>query len=236
MTHYSLQATWIRNTILRAVRQTDTSAAKRLPPNIVFKAPTISGLARIVYATVNNDEVLDDASLSPQSLLTFVEKYSADFPERPATLIDRPASSKEVILITGTTGGFGCDALEHLLRDENVERVYAFNRKGSKALERQHAQFQARGLDEKLLDTPKFKLVEVALHEPGFDVEPGLLDEIRSSVTHILHNGESPVDRRKGVRLVTDYCVRSLEGGLQYVHPLVPARHQGRAEPHRSCH
>ncbi|OJT12273.1 Linear gramicidin synthase subunit D [Trametes pubescens] len=184
----SLQATWIRNTILRAVRQTDTSAAKRLPPNIVFKAPTISGLARIVYATVNNDEVLDDASLSPQSLLTFVEKYSADFPERPATLIDRPASSKEVILITGTTGGFGCDALEHLLRDENVERVYAFNRKGSKALERQHAQFQARGLDEKLLDTPKFKLVEVALHEPGFDVEPGLLDEIRSSVTHILHN------------------------------------------------
>lgn len=172
------------------MREADSSAVKRLPPNIVFKAPTISGLAKIVFAAVNNDEPLDDASLSPHSLWTFVEKYSADFPERPATLVDRPASSKEVVLITGTTGGFGCDALEHLLLDENVERVYAFNRKGSKALERQHAQFKARGLDEKLLETPKFKLVEVALHEPGFDIEPALLDEIRNSITHIIHNGE----------------------------------------------
>ncbi|KAI0821733.1 acetyl-CoA synthetase-like protein [Trametes gibbosa] len=184
----SLQATWIRNTILRAVREADASAAKRLPPNLVFKAPTISGLATLVDTAINNGESLDDTSLTPQSLWKVVEKYSAKFPLRPANLVDRPTSSKEVVLITGTTGGFGCDALEHLLLDDDVERVYAFNRKGSKALERQRAQFRARGLDERLLHSPKFELVEVALHEPDFDVESRLLDEIRSSVTHIIHN------------------------------------------------
>ncbi len=93
------------------------------------------------------------------------------------------------MLITGTTGGFGCDTLEHLLRDENVVRVYAFNRKGTHALERQRAQFVARGLGTSLLDSPKFVMVEAALHEPDFGIEQTLRDEIRSSVTHIMHNG-----------------------------------------------
>ncbi|KAI0370654.1 acetyl-CoA synthetase-like protein [Pilatotrama ljubarskyi] len=184
----SLQATWIRNTILRAVRETDASAAKRLPPNLVFNAPTISALAQAVQKLTNDGGADHGASHTPQDLWKYVEKYSADLPARPATLIDRPSGSNDVVLITGTTGGFGCDALEHLLRDESVERVYAFNRKGSNAVERQRAQFAARGLDAQLLDSPKFTMVEAVLHEPGFGVDPEVLDEIRRSVTHILHN------------------------------------------------
>ncbi|KAI0357816.1 acetyl-CoA synthetase-like protein [Trametes cingulata] len=184
----SLQATWIRNTILRAIRETDVSAAKRLPTNLVFKAPTISELANIVYSVVNNTDAAGGPAHTPQDLWKFVEKYSAGLPARPASLLDRPSSAKDVILITGTTGGFGCDALEHLLREDGVERVYAFNRKGTNASERQRLQFRARGLDETLLDTPKFKMVEAALHEPGFGVDPVLLEEIRRSVTHIMHN------------------------------------------------
>ncbi|KAI0822423.1 acetyl-CoA synthetase-like protein [Trametes gibbosa] len=184
----SLQATWIRNTIHRAVRETDAKAATRVPANLVFQAPTISSLASAILKLIHSSGAEESHSHSPQDLLKFVEKYSANFPARPANLVERPASAKEVVLITGTTGGFGCDALEHLLRDESVERVYAFNRKGSKALERQHAQFLARGLDESLLNTPKFRMVEAALHEPGFGVEASLLDEVRRSVTHIMHN------------------------------------------------
>ncbi|CDO77398.1 hypothetical protein BN946_scf184857.g4 [Trametes cinnabarina] len=184
----SLQATWIRNTILHAIRETDPPAAKRLPMNLVFQAPTISALTRLVH-TITNDVDADGAhAQSPQDLWKYVKKYSADFPERPSTLVDRPTGSKDVVVITGTTGGFGCDALEHLLRDETVQRVYAFNRRGSNALQRQHAQFRARGLDESLLDSAKFRMVEVVLHEPGFGVEPAVLDEVRQSVTHIMHN------------------------------------------------
>ena len=108
--------------------------------------------------------------------------YSANLPARPTNLIDRPAGRKDVVVISGTTGGFGCDTLEHLLRDENVERVYAFNRKGSQAMERQRKQFEARGLDVTLLDSPKFRMVEAVLHETGFAIHAELLDGGRAGV------------------------------------------------------
>ncbi|KAI0332192.1 acetyl-CoA synthetase-like protein [Cubamyces sp. BRFM 1775] len=184
----SLQATWIRNTILRALREVDPSASKRLNANFVFNAPTISSLSNVVQTALNNLNGVDDASRAPQDLWKYVEKYSAGFPARPADLLDRPSAAKDVVLITGTTGGFGCDALEHLLRDETIERVYAFNRKSTNAAERQRVQFRERGLDEMLLDSPKFIMVEAILHEPDFGIEPQLLDKIRHSITHIMHN------------------------------------------------
>ena len=126
----------------------------------------------------------------PQDLWNYVERFSANFPARPKDLGDRPPAEKDVVVITGTTGGFGCDALEHLLRDEDVQRVYAFNRKGTNALERQRKQFVARGLDGALLNSTKFRMVEAVLHEPGFGIDMKLLEEIRTSVTHIMLNGE----------------------------------------------
>lgn len=181
------------------MRDTDVKAAARLPANLVFQAPTVAGLTDVVYRVLHDADAAGTSSRTPQDLWKYVEKYSANFPSRPASLIDRSASAKDVVLITGTTGGFGCDALEHLLRDESVERVYAFNRAGSNALERQHAQFRARGLDEALLSSPKFKLIEAVLHEPGFGVDPKLLDEVRQSITHIMHNGEWHAMCRKRV-------------------------------------
>ncbi|KAI9064759.1 acetyl-CoA synthetase-like protein [Trametes sanguinea] len=184
----SLQATWIRNTILRALRETKPTAVNRLPMDFVFQAPTISGLARAVYANAHEADNSGTTSRSPNNLWQYVDKYSANLPVRPVNPIDRPTFGKDVVLITGTTSGFGCDTLEHLLRDDTVERVYAFNRQGSDVLERQRVQFRARGLKECLLDSPKFRMVEAVLHEPGFGLEVALLDEIRQSVTHILHN------------------------------------------------
>ena len=184
----SLQATWIRNTLRRAVAEADAATAQRISPNLVFAFPTISALARAVHEAVHGG---DSGARKPEDLWAYVERYSAGFPARPARLVARPpGDGKDVVLITGTTGGFGCDALEHLLRDAGVGRVYAFNRKGSDALKRQRAQFARRGLDGALLDSGKFVMVEAVLHESGFGIEEGLLEEIRQSVTHILLNGE----------------------------------------------
>ncbi|KAI1789126.1 acetyl-CoA synthetase-like protein [Ganoderma leucocontextum] len=182
----SLQATWIRNTILRALRETEQDAAKRLPMNLVFQLPSIASLAHAVLSVLNSTHH-PEVTHTPEDLWKYVERYSANLPARPSDLVERPPG-KDVVLITGTTGGFGCDTLEHLLRDENVARVYAFNRKGTGALERQRAQFVARGLDTSLLDTPKFVMVEAVLHEPDFGIEHALREEIRCTVTHIMHN------------------------------------------------
>ncbi|RPD58184.1 acetyl-CoA synthetase-like protein [Lentinus tigrinus ALCF2SS1-7] len=186
----SLQATYIRNTLLRAIRETDKDAAKRLPMNLVFAHPTIASLAHAALAALRVGSIDGHTihrSHTPADLWTYVEKHSANFPARPQKLSDRP-EGKDVVLITGTTGGFGCDTLEHLLRDDSVGKVYAFNRKNARAMERQRAQFRARGLDETLLHSPKFRMVEAVLHEPGFALEPSLLSEIQHSVTHIMHN------------------------------------------------
>ncbi|KAI0350279.1 acetyl-CoA synthetase-like protein [Trametes cingulata] len=185
----SLHATRIRNVITRALRAGHAAAAQRLPSNIVFDAPTIASLAGAVLSIVNDPEAcVSRAMRSPQQLWNYVERYSAHIPSRPTDLVSGTEPGRDVVLITGTTGGFGCDALEHLLRDEKVDRVYAFNRKASNALERQRHQFRVRGLDEKLLDSPKFRMVEAELHETDFAIDPELLEEVRRSVTHILHN------------------------------------------------
>ncbi|KAM5532280.1 hypothetical protein V8D89_014038 [Ganoderma adspersum] len=182
----SLQATWIRNTILRALREHSPALAKRLHMSVVYQAPTITALTEAVLRAVHDDGTLSTAS-SAEDLIRIAEQYSSDLPARPAHLRPRQ-NDKDVVLITGTTGGFGCDVLEHLLRDERVEKVYAFNRPGSQAMERQFTRFRERALDESLLFTPKFRMIEAALDTPGFGIESQLLSEIRDSLTHIMHN------------------------------------------------
>ncbi|KAI1788607.1 acetyl-CoA synthetase-like protein [Ganoderma leucocontextum] len=178
----SLQATWIRNTILRALR--DVSG--ELPMDFVYQAPSIAALTDVVlHAALRDDK--SQGALSAQDLVKVAESYSADFPPRPAQLRQR-GEGKDVILITGTTRGFGCDVLEHLLRSDEVSTVYAFNRKGSRPMDRQLESFRTRGLEEDLLKSVKLVMVEAELDIPGFGLDDGLLSEIRDSVTHIMHN------------------------------------------------
>ncbi|KAI0719494.1 acetyl-CoA synthetase-like protein [Cerioporus squamosus] len=184
----SLQATWIRNTILRAVREYSKAAAQRLHMNVVFQAPSISALSDAVLRAVHDSSVTEADSGNPdETLVRLAEEHSSNLSPRPTQLRPRQ-STRDVVLITGTTGGFGCDVLEHLLRDEHVAKVYAFNRSGTQAMERQRARFRERALEEGLLSSPKFVMVDATLDVPGFGVSSDLLEEIRSSLTHIMLN------------------------------------------------
>ncbi|RPD56588.1 acetyl-CoA synthetase-like protein [Lentinus tigrinus ALCF2SS1-7] len=210
----SLQATWIRNTILHAIRGQSVEAAARIPMNIVFQAPTVMALTNAMLQALDSDRVHESTILdpiTPDELVELAEQLSADLPDRPSQL-SPPASNKDVVLITGTTGGFGCDVLEHLLRHDEVELVYAFNRPGVDVMERQRGRFVERGLDVGLLSSPKFQLVEAELDVPGFGIPTALLDEIRNRVTHIIHNAWK-VDFKLGLS--------SFESDLQAVRNLV---------------
>ena len=83
-------------------------------------------------------------------------------------------------LVTGTTGNFGCELLESLLMDDDVDIVYAVNRRGTQAFDRQKAAFQEKNIDDDLLNSPKFKLVEGDLKLPGLGVEQSVYNEVRS--------------------------------------------------------
>ena len=119
-----------------------------------------------------------DATKSPATLVQLARCYAAHLSPRPPALRER-TPGKAVVLITGTTGNFGCDLLESALRDEGVAFVYALNRKGTDAGERQRAAFLARGFDAGLLVPSRYCLVEGEFDAPAFGLEPSLLDEVR---------------------------------------------------------
>ncbi|KAI0746343.1 acetyl-CoA synthetase-like protein [Daedaleopsis nitida] len=214
----SLQATWIRNTILRALREHSPASAKKLPMNLVFQAPSITALSDAVLTSLGDSSGPTSATTA-EDLVALAERYTNELQSRPTRATLRPRSNtRDVILLTGTTGGFGCDILEHLLREDEVAMVYAFNRRDSKAADRQRAQFRAREHDERLLESQKFMMVEVALDSEDFGLAPELLDEIMKSVTHIMHNAwqvnfnmslSSFEADLKGIRNLINLAIRS---------------------------
>lgn len=55
--------------------------------------------------------------------------------------------------------------------------------------ERQKKSFEREGLDQSLLKSSKVRLLEGDPSLSNFDLLPDVYEELRSSVTHIIHNG-----------------------------------------------
>ncbi|KAF9017319.1 hypothetical protein BDZ89DRAFT_1074872 [Hymenopellis radicata] len=125
-----------------------------------------------------------------RAMLDFFAPLGSRVPQGQRPL--SPASlDGHVVLVTGTTGFLGTGILAKLLDSPDVRRIYAVNRssKDGTALEdRQKAAFEERGYDAMLLDSPKLLLVETSLTERGLGVYSRLEEDIRNSITHIIHN------------------------------------------------
>lgn len=135
-----------------------------------------------------------------------VARHTSNFPSRPPLLRSR-SNGGDVVLVTGTTGGFGCHILAQLSQDPTVRKVYAFNRPSEDMVARQLYAMQKQGLLEECLRHPKFELLEGDLRRPDFGLDPATYDRVRiflnndlyhslhifiklrDSVTHVIHNG-----------------------------------------------
>ena len=135
-----------------------------------------------------------------------VEKYSSDFPKH-VPKVAQPC--KDIIFVTGTTGGLGAALLACLVDDPKVQRVYAVNRKTGGSLEaRQRRVLVERGYDaDHILGSGKVILVDANMDGENFGIAKRLYEEvagesynvygqitnftrqIRDCVTHIIHNG-----------------------------------------------
>lgn len=180
---FSLQATWIRNTILHALRQNDISVGN-VPQNFVYSAPTISQLTDYVAAIINPsaDKAVDGIETKAKELRSLVADLTTDFPAHNPTA---PASATEVVLITGTTGGLGSAILANIIALPSVFRVYALNRKsrdGADVRQRQVESFESRGLDTSIVDSPKVVFVEGDTSSPTLDVPKALFAEVSCTV------------------------------------------------------
>lgn len=210
----SLQATWIRNSLLRALRDSAQIDTRQSTENFVYNYPTISSLSSYILSLacgISETTNITDAKANKSSAMqAMVDKYTEDFPLHQGKKISE--HSNRGVMITGTTGALGCYVLSKLAVDANVAVVYAINRPnkhGQSLRERQEKALLDRGLDPTLvLGSTKVRLVEADLSISGFGISPELWKEVcvckfadradlllkllkfQLSVTHIIHNGE----------------------------------------------
>ncbi|KAI0681684.1 male sterility protein-domain-containing protein [Cerioporus squamosus] len=231
----SLQATWIRNTTIHALRSSSSVNVHAIPSTFVYSNPTIIALAAYISGMISGKALDKDAERAAaiDRMRTLLDKYSAGlearFPEKHANGYanghvngnghingnghvngnghdNGHANGKghtngnghanghglETVLVTGTTGRLGSHLLAQLLERMDVARVYALNRgaPGSEeSLEkRNRAAFRQWGLDESLLDSGRVSFHPADLSKPNFDLGEPLYEEMRNSVTQIIHN------------------------------------------------
>ncbi|KAJ7466248.1 putative aminoadipate reductase [Mycena galericulata] len=184
----SLAATVFRLRVINALRsRKDAEAAKAVTQNFVYLHPTISRLSTYLEGLVGGTATLATTSVEIQ-MEEMIAKYSptsGHAPTRRKPGIDH----SPVVLLTGSTGNLGSQILVSLLTDDRVLKVYAFNRPSERTLAARHLDiFQERGLDTQLLASPKLVLVEGKTIQGDLGLHPELYEEIRNSVTLIIHN------------------------------------------------
>ncbi|KZO93855.1 thioester reductase [Calocera viscosa TUFC12733] len=191
----SLQATYIRSAIANALREApipqskNKAALSSVPQNMVFLYPTVERLVSFVLSVIQGQsvETANNQDTIVQQMLKMANDYSQNL---PPSLIGPKSDKGEVVLLTGSTGTLGSYILQQLLDDPRVTHIYALNRAsaGKDVLSRQIESLVDRAVNTQVLDAPKLSLIEGDTTKPDLGLKEELLDEIKSSLTAVIHN------------------------------------------------
>jgi hypothetical protein len=177
----SLQATWIRNGLLGALRNLAQLDTRRDTDNFVYEYPTISQLAAFVFGIASGQhEEETSVETKAKVMREMVKKYVQDFPTHTGER-KLPTPAAKVVLVTGTTGELGCYLLSLLLADDSVVHVYAINRSSPQQTalrDRQAHALVERGLDAGILDSSKLSLLTGDVSRPGFGLATSVYQQV----------------------------------------------------------
>lgn len=184
-----MEVTYLRSTIARAFRRTGIDIT--FEASSIYTFPTATSLGKFISesftGTTAPTENIDERA---RQLMTLVEQYTAHFPQHVG--ID-PLPKKEIILVTGTTGSLGINALKTLVSLDSVQRVYAFNRTGAsggKPRDRHLSAARLQCIDDSLLDSPKIVNLEGDITLVNLGLTDDVIQELRDTLTSVLHFGE----------------------------------------------
>ena len=129
--------------------------------------------------SMSSSHLLPSSPAESQRVLSVLAGFTASFPKRPHPLRLRREGG-DVILLTGTTGGFGCNILSQLSLDPSVAKIYALNRASPREglASRQMKALAQRGILEECQKFSKFQLVEADLSKPNLGLTPELYTEV----------------------------------------------------------
>lgn len=178
----SLQATYIRNAIIHALRQDKPELTGHISQGFIYASPSVSCLTARLLAIVgrSSDAEIDSAEPKLKELEELISEFTVDFPKHRASIAELPYPG-EVVLLTGSTGGLGNQLLSHLSSMHNVSHIYAINRRasdGKPLRERQMETLAERGLDVGIVDSPRVTLVEGDMAAWGFGIDRSLFDVV----------------------------------------------------------
>ncbi|KAI9459306.1 acetyl-CoA synthetase-like protein [Russula earlei] len=182
----SLQSTYIRNSVLHALRKTKPEIVNLVFASFVYEYPTIERMATFLSKATTDPQSTQSVDLATRGreMQAFVDKYTESFPARRALNgYAPPLPPGDVYLLTGTTGTLGSNMLAQLLEAPGVARVYSFNRtsKSSTSQARHHSAFSHRGLNMSLLSSEKLVYVEGDLSASKFGLDDHLYGEVNRS-------------------------------------------------------
>ncbi|KAI0313071.1 acetyl-CoA synthetase-like protein [Amylostereum chailletii] len=193
----SLQATWIRNTVIHALRVSTKVSVHQLPLTFVYSHPSIRALSTFLYRVIQgNPHSLDQdvtVETNVKAMLELLDKYSANLTDTgvKSSLVP-PVSQDETVVLTGCTGRLGTHILACLIHDKNVRHVYALNREPSGKIqalqERQRSAFGAWGLDPGLVENEKLTFVICDFGATNLGLTKETYDKVAESATTIVHN------------------------------------------------
>ncbi|KAL6720006.1 hypothetical protein ACLMJK_001927 [Lecanora helva] len=175
----SLQAIQIRSMIVKTLDLNGN--AKKLSQNAVYEQGTLKNLA----SHLNNLQLnLESAKEKPiESMRNMISNYSVARAGKPRVGTAQ-TTEKQVVILTGATGGLGAQVLVQLLKQSNVEKVYCLVR-GAKPSSRVKKSLWERHLT--LSNEDKIYGLTSDLSQPKLGLDDSIYDDLLSQTTHIIH-------------------------------------------------
>lgn len=187
----SLQATWIRNSLLRALHDSVETDTRRIADNLVYDNPSVLRLASFISdLACGKDGTETSQAGRVDAMRAMLARYNKHFPLHRAD-DHNGHTAGDVVLVTGTTGSLGCHILARLANRHSVSRIFALNRTSRDKTPLRTRQEQAllqRGLSASILEDEKVVLLEGDLTAARLGLPEETYEKLRQVVTHIVHN------------------------------------------------
>lgn len=113
------------------------------------------------------------------SIHSMLDKYDYKWTSREVSLEVGSGTTKERVVVTGTTGSLGSYLLAILLESNSVETIWALNRKSKQGLTaRQKESLEDKMLDPSLLGSTKLVMLEADLEDAMLGLREDVYQEV----------------------------------------------------------